>query len=198
MENEEMDVHQTLGPNDMVYDVEKKPTSRDRLNRILYIAVWALGLIVIGAILLYIMPVLVLFIAALIPAIIFFFKKFYIYFNLGYRYRLDKGTMKVYVLYGKKGAGKRLLTYNLKDMEMIAPYNKTENGLDAYRAKLEREQIVTRYECASDMSGADVYFCLFNDPEKGRSVLFIDGTEKFIRIAKFYNADRTVPSTVSR
>ncbi len=201
-QNEELDVYQTLGPNDMVYDVEKKRTARDIWLRIGYAALWVVGLIVIGSILIYIMPVLVLFMAALVPVAVFFYKRFHIYLEIGYRYRLDKGVMKCYVLYGKKGAGKRLVTVSLKDMELIAPANRRPENLSdkarACYADIDNGRVDKKYEIASDMTGEDVYLCMWKAEDGTRSVLYLDGTEKFARISKFYNSENTVVVPLSR
>jgi len=195
---EEMEVRDSTNPNDMLFDVEKKVTGKERGKRILYWVAVVIGSFIFLAVLVYILPALIMLAAAVLPAVIFLSKHFYKYFCPGYRYQIEKGVLKLYLLYGKTGSGKRLVTVSLKDMELIAPYNKTEGDLAKYHEIANDPSITVRYEAPSSMDHPDVYFCIFDDAEKGRSIMFIEATNKFIKIAKFYNSENVVSSQVSR
>lgn len=195
---EEMEVRDSTNPNDMLFDVEVKVTGKERVKRILYWVAWVVGSLVLLAILVYLLPALIMLTAAILPGVIFLSKHFYKYFCPGYRYQIEKGVLKLYLLYGKTGSGKRLVTVALKDMEIIAPYNKTEPEFAKYREMANDSSIAVRYEAPSSMDHPDVYFCIFDDEEKGRSIMFLEATNKFVKIAKFYNGENTVVSQVSR
>ena len=67
-------------------------------------------------------------------------------------------------------------------MTAIAPYK------DQYKAAAEDPSIKNVYDATSSTDAPDCYYCLFNDENDEKCVLFFEATKKILKQAKLFNA----------
>lgn len=93
--------------------------------------------------------------------------------NVEYEYTILGSEMDVDVIYGQKQR-KSLCSLDLKQATKIAPYEKIQASLN--RGGDLRQSIFA----AADLSDENTYGIVFSDPQKGKTVLYVDAPEKVL------------------
>ncbi len=110
------------------------------------------------------------------------------YVQVEYEYSITSGEITLSNIYG--GRSKRTLcTFPLKSCATIAPLT------EKYDYLIDRFAPEKTVNCLSGEDSEDAYFMLADIGGK-RAVVYVEATEKFLRLCRFYNASATTVSKV--
>lgn len=165
------------------YVVTPKMTAALRLKKILFILLyvtWGGGLIIIGAAVRIIAPLLA-FIPVTLWMLIFFTWK---YTKVAYEYSFWGGELKVNRLFGERSR-KNLVAVKIRDLKHIYPCN-ADN-----REKIKAFSADTEIFAASSNDAERLVAALWTNESNKKIVLYFEADEKALRILRYYNSSIT-------
>lgn len=107
--------------------------------------------------------------------------------SIEFEYCIAMGEIDMDIIYGQRRR-RRIASAKIKDMSIIAPYG------SEYDREINASDICKRIFAASHIDSPDTYFCIYNDPKNGKTLLIFEATKKTLDIMKFYNSKATVVS----
>ncbi|MGI6742078.1 MAG: hypothetical protein ACOX4O_00235 [Eubacteriales bacterium] len=110
----------------------------------------------------------------------FILRHLFRYVDIEYEYTVVSGELRVDIIYGN-ARRKEWVAKKFADMTAIAPYK------DQYKAAAEDSSINNVYDATSSTDSPDCYYCLFNDENDDKCVLFFEATTKILKQAKLFN-----------
>lgn len=162
------------------YVVTPKMTPASRLKKFLFIlfyVVWGGGLIIVGAVVRIIAPLLA-FIPVTVWMLIFFTWK---YTKVAYEYSFWGGELKVNRLLGERSR-KKIVGVKIRDLKHIYPCNADNHE------KIKAFFADTEIFAASSPDAERLAAVLWTDENNKNVVLYFEADEKAIRILKYYNS----------
>ncbi len=170
--------------NSITHTVEKKVEGKYRLQRIMYVlgavlaSILLCGACVAVKMLIYFTPVM--FMLCLI-----LFKYMFMYFQIEYRYTIERGVFTMEKVFGAKKC-KKYYQVTINEVDSIVPHTDvTVNKGD-----------VVFPSCISLAEPTpDLYAMIVNDGDK-KTVLYFEATKKTLKIMKYHNKNTVVVDTL--
>ena len=168
------------------FAVTKKPEGKYRRNRILMV----LGYIVFG--LAYFFGLfaahLYAFIAfiVLIEWILVFFTWRYV--SIEYKYDIESSNVRFFTVYGGKKS-KLKLEWHIKDFNEIKPLD------EATKNDIKNGVYKNVNHFLSSENSADAYYASYTDENGDRAIVCFDGSQKTLKLFKYYNSSTVIVPT---
>ncbi len=112
---------------------------------------------------------------------------FWKYTSIEYDYIISTGDISVDVVYGGRSR-KNMFTVKISTASLIAQYN----GNEAPEEK--NAEIV--YKCVSSFEASNIIYIVFKDEDGKNCIAYIESTQKFAKLLKFYNSSACKISTL--
>jgi hypothetical protein len=161
------------------YTVAEKKTPRllfKRLTLIAFYVLWAATFLLAGVLIKLIVPFLALIPLSLWVLVFFTWR----HTQVEYEYSFFSGSLTVSRVLG--GRSRRVLCeVPIRNLADVLPYE------DDFVRKIENFSAERTVFAASDESAPGLYVLLWNDERHGRTALFLEPTEKALKILRYYN-----------
>ena len=166
------------------YVVTPKMTPALRMKKLFFIALyilWGGGLIIVGAAVRIIAPLLA-FIPVTLWMLVFFTWK---YTKVAYEYSFWGGEIKVNRMLGEKSR-RTLVTVKIRDLKAVYPCKNSD------RAEIKEFAPEKEIFAASSEDAERLVAALWIDESDKKVVLYFEADEKAIRILKYYNSSAII------
>ena len=170
--------------NSITYTVEKKVEGTYRFQRIMYIigAVFA-SILLCGACVA--VKMLIYFTPVMFMLCIILFKYLFIYFQIEYRYTIERGVFTMEKVFGAKKC-KKYYQLTLSEVDSIVPHTDVE---------VTKADTVFPSCISVSNPTPDLYAIVVNDGDK-KTVLYFEATKKTLKIMKYHNKNTFVIDTL--
>ena len=170
--------------NSITYTVEKKVEGKYRLQRIMYIVGAVLASVLLcGACIM--VKMLVYFTPVMFMLCLILFKYMFMYFQIEYRYTIERGVFTMEKVFGAKKC-KKYYQVTINEVDSIVPHTEVS---------VSKNDVVFPSCVSIGTPTPDLYAMIVNDGDK-KTVLYFEATKKTLKIMKYHNKNTVVIDTL--
>ncbi len=170
--------------NSITHTVEKRVEGKYKLQRILYIIGSVIASVILCAMCIAV-KFLVYFTPVMFMLCIIVFKYLFIYFQIEYRYTIERGVFTMEKVFGARKC-KKYYQVNINEVDRISPFTNVTVS--------EGDTVFPSCISTKDPT-PDLYAMIVNDGEK-KTVLYFEATKKTLKIMKYHNKSTEVVDTL--
>lgn len=166
--------------NSITYTIEKKVEGKYALQRIAYItgavllSIILCALCIISKLLVYLTPVVFML-------CIIIFKYLFIYFQIEYRYTIERGIFTMEKVFGARKC-KKYYEVKIADADKILPYADID---------FKKDDIIYQ-SCVSTATPTPDLYAIIAERDGARCIALFEATKKTLKIMKYHNKNTVI------